>query len=71
MQNADILKLYKQMDDMEQTKEIVQLKNQIKETLYNNLRTHFLELTSIGRVVGYEELQNELTKTLELIEFQK
>ena len=69
--NTDILKLYKQLDDMEQTKEILLLKNQIKETLYQNLRTHFLELTSIGRVIGYDELQNELTKAIELIELQK
>jgi len=69
--NTDILKLYKQLDDMEQTKEIVQLKNQIKETLYQNLRMHFLELTSIGRVIGYDELQDELKKAIDLIELQK
>ena len=69
--NTDILKLYKQLDDMEQTKEVMQLKKQIKETLYYNLRTHFLELTSIGRVIGYDELQNELKKAIELVELQK
>ena len=69
--NSDILKLYRQLDDMEQTKEIIQLKNQIKETLYQNLRMHFLELTGIGRVIGYEELQEELKKAIELIELQK
>jgi hypothetical protein len=69
--NTDILKLYKQLDDMDQTKEIKQLKNQIKETLYQNLRMHFLELTSIGRVIGYDELQNELKKAIELVEAQK
>ncbi|HEY9047933.1 MAG TPA: hypothetical protein VIN08_18625 [Ohtaekwangia sp.] len=69
--NTDILKLYKQLDDMDQTKEVKQLKNQIKETLYQNLRVHFLELTSIGRVIGYDELQNELKKAIELIEAQK
>jgi len=69
--NRDILKLYKQLDDMEQTKQVIQLKNQIKETLYQNLRMHFLELTSIGRVIGYNELQGELQKAIELIESQK
>ena len=69
--NTDILKLYKQLDDMEQTKEIALLKNQIKETLYQNLRIHFLELTSIGRVIGYNELQDELKKAIDLIELQK
>ena len=69
--NTDILKLYKQLDDMDQTKEVKLLKNQIKETLYQNLRMHFLELTSIGRVIGYDELQNELKKAIELVEAQK
>jgi hypothetical protein len=32
---------------------------------------HFLELTSIGRVIGYDELQNELKKAIELVEAQK
>ncbi len=69
--NTDILKLYRQLEDMEQTKEVLQLRNQIKETLYQNLRMHFLELTSIGRVIGYDELQHELLKAVELIEMQK
>ena len=69
--SSDILKLYKQLDDMEQTKEVQQLKNQIKETLYQNLRMHFLELSSIGRVIGYDELQEELKKAIDLIELQK
>jgi hypothetical protein len=69
--NTDILKLYKQLDDMDQTKEVKLLKNQIRETLYPNLRMHFLELTSIGRVIGYDEFQNELKKTIELVEAQK
>ncbi|MBK7883772.1 MAG: hypothetical protein IPJ81_08220 [Chitinophagaceae bacterium] len=69
--NTDIVKLYKQLDDMEQTKEVKQLKNQIKETLYQNLRMHFLELTSISRVIGYDELQDELKKAVDLIELQK
>ena len=69
--NTDILKLYKQLDDMEQTKEVKLLKNQIKETLYQNLRIHFLELTNIGRVIGYDELKDELKKPIELVELQK
>lgn len=69
--STDILKLYRQLDDMEQTKEVKQLKNQIKETLYQNLRMHLLEMTSIGRVIGYDELQRELKKDVELVEAQK
>ncbi|MGH1334535.1 MAG: hypothetical protein ACRBFS_00295 [Aureispira sp.] len=71
MINKEIIKLYQQLEDMPQTKEIVQLKKQVKETLYQNLRTHFLELTNIGRVIGYDELQEELVKAIELLEMQK
>lgn len=69
--NSDLLKLYKQLESMEQTKEVTLLRNQIKETLYQNLRMHFLELTGIGRVIGFDELQNELLKAIELLELQK
>ena len=67
----DLLKLYKQLDDMNQTPEVVQIKNQIKESLYQELKMHFLELTGIGRVIGYDELQKELMKAIELLELQK
>ena len=69
--NSDILKLYKQLESMEQTKEVIQLQSQIKETLYQNLRMHFLELSSIGRVIGYDELQEEMKNAIELLELQK
>ncbi|CAD7839806.1 MAG: hypothetical protein [Olavius algarvensis Gamma 1 endosymbiont] len=69
--NTDLIVLYKQLDDMKQTEEVLQIKNQIKEALYQKLKVHFLELTGIGRVIGYEELQIELTKAIELIEIEK
>lgn len=69
--NKDLLALYKQLEGMEQSKEVLQLRKQIEETLYQNLRMHFLELTAIGRVIGYDELQRELSKAMELIELQK
>lgn len=69
--NTDLLKIYRQLDDMNQTKEVIQIKNQVKENLYQQLKLHFLELTGIGRVIGYEELQNELKKGIELLEIEK
>ncbi|MCB2262233.1 MAG: hypothetical protein LGR52_04740 [Candidatus Thiosymbion ectosymbiont of Robbea hypermnestra] len=69
--NTDLIVLYKQLDDMKQTEEVLQIKNQIKEVLYQKLKVHFLELTGIGRVIGYEELQTELAKAIELIEVEK
>ena len=46
--NAELLKTYKQLEGMPQTDEVVQIKNQIKESLYQQLRFHFLELSGIG-----------------------
>lgn len=69
--NTDLIKLYQRLEGMEQTNEVKLLKDQTRETLYQNMRTHFLELTRIGRVIGFDELQNELTKGGELLEFQK
>jgi site-specific DNA-adenine methylase len=66
--NTDLIKLYQQLEGMEQTNEVKLLKDQTRETLYQNLRTHFHELTKIGRVIGFDELQNELSKGKELLE---
>jgi len=32
---------------------------------------HFLELIGIGRVIGYDELQKELNKAIDLLEIEK
>jgi len=69
--NTELLKTYKQLEGMNQTDEVVQIKNQIKESLYQQLRFHFLELSGIGRVIGYDELQSELAKAIELLEIEK
>jgi len=69
--DTDLITLYKQLENMKQTEEVVQLKNQIRESLYQKLKMHFLELTGIGRVIGYEELQIELAKAIEFIEIEK
>jgi bisphosphoglycerate-independent phosphoglycerate mutase (AlkP superfamily) len=68
--NTDLLRLYRQLDDI-QSDEAKQLKNQIRETMSQNLRMHILELTSMGQVIGFNELQNELIKAIQLIEMQK
>jgi|GEM_PF-1507862 len=69
--NTDLIKLYQQLDDMNQTPEVLQIKNQIKESLYQQLKMHALELTGIGRVIGYTELQDELKKAIQLLEIEK
>lgn len=69
--NTDLIKLFEQLDDMEQTKEVLQIKNQIRESLYQNLRHHYLELIRIGRAIGYDELQAELQNAIHLLETDK
>ena len=49
--DTELLKTYKQLEGMNQTEEVIQIKNQIKESLYQQLRYHFLELSGIGRVI--------------------
>ena len=71
MANADIIKVYKQLEQMDETKDIKQLKEGIKETLYQNLRMHILEMASIGRVIGYAEVQEELKNAIKFVETQK
>ena len=66
--NNDLLKLYGQLQEMKQTPEVKQIKKQIEETLYQNLRTYSLELSSIGDVIGYDRLKTQLENTLKLIE---
>lgn len=69
--NTELLKTYKLLESMKQTEEVIQVKKQIQESLYQQLRFHFLELSGIGRVIGYDELQNELSKAIELLEIEK
>lgn len=66
--NNDLLKLYGQLQEMKQTPEVKQIKKQIEETLYHNLRTYSLELSSIGDVIGYDRLKTQLENALKLVE---
>jgi hypothetical protein len=66
--NNDLLKIYGQLQEMKQTPEVKQIKKQIEETLYQNLRTYSLELSSIGDVIGYERLKTQLENALKLVE---
>ena len=68
---AEMLKLYKQLEKMKASKDTAILKDQIKESLYQQLRLSFLDFLNIGRVIGYDQLKNEMLKAVELIEQQE
>jgi hypothetical protein len=66
--NSDLLKLYSQLHEMKQTAEVKQIRKQIEETLYQNLRLYSLELSSIGDVIGYDRLKTQLENALKLVQ---
>lgn len=68
MGNTDLLKLYKQLKEMKQTPEVKQLRKQVEETLYHNLKFYHLELSSIGEVIGFDRLRKEMENAMKLID---
>lgn len=68
--NTDLVKLYKDLEKLEQTKEVKQIKSDIKDTLYRDLRMSMLDAVSLGTVIGFNELETEMLKVIELIKMQ-
>lgn len=66
----ELIKLYKSLEDLEQNKEVKQIKKNIELNLYETLRTNMLQTSAIGDVIGYDNLKTELTRLLELIDIQ-
>lgn len=63
--DMELVKTYKLLEASEQTQEVVQIKNQIKESLHHQLKTHFKEVFAIGHVIGLDSVQDEFTKALQ------
>lgn len=66
----DLIKVYKELENMPQTEEILQVKESIKENLYQKMKMHTLELSAIGRVLGYDELKSELHKAISILDIE-
>ena len=69
--DMELLKTYKLLEDSQQTEEVKQIKNQIKESLYHQLKSHFKEMFAIGQVIGYDEVQKEFSKAIDILEVEK
>lgn len=69
--NMELLKTFKLLEESQQTDEVIQIKNQIKESLQHELKSHFNELFAIGQVIGYDEVQKEFTEAIRALEVQK
>lgn len=69
--NMELLKTFKRLEESQQTAEVIQIKNQIKESLQHELKSHFNELFAIGKVIGYDEIKREFTKAIHTLEVEK
>lgn len=63
----DLVKLYKELDTLKNATNPEAVKNHIEQTLYTKLRENFLELLEIGEVIGYDKLEAEMRKAVDLI----
>lgn len=64
--DMELLKTYKLLEESKQTKEVIQIKNQIKDSLHHQVKYHFKELMAIGQVIGYDEVEKEFTKAIKV-----
>ncbi|MBK7885073.1 MAG: hypothetical protein IPJ81_15780 [Chitinophagaceae bacterium] len=64
---SDLAKLYRELESEKQTPDVKKIRKNIKDKLNDKLRLHFLELLEIGGIIGYENLELELSKAAELV----
>jgi hypothetical protein len=69
--NTELVLMYKHLEDMEQTKEVLQMMKYVRERLYLELRENLLSSVGIGRIIGYDEMQSELIQAMNFIDKQK
>lgn len=56
---------------MKSTKQVQQLQNPTTENIYEHLRARFLELSSMGKIMGHEELLKALKNLTVAVQLQK
>lgn len=71
MLHNKLLRLYQDIEEMEQTKEVQSIKRKVSIILKDELRQNVLETVSIAEVVGYEEVESYLKNALELVQLYK
>lgn len=62
--DLELIKTYKLLEESQQTDEVIQIKNQIKDSLHHQLKVHFNELLAIGQVIGKDVVQKEFSKVM-------
>lgn len=71
MLHNKLLRLYQDIEEMEQTKEVQSIRRKIEIILKDELRQNVLETVSIAEVVGYDEIESYLKHALELVQMYK
>jgi hypothetical protein len=66
-----LITLYRQLDVMPQTEDVIKIKKMTKDILASNLKDYFTEYMNVGKVIGYDELKEDLLTAIELVEMQQ
>lgn len=66
-----LLRLYQEIDEMNQTEEVLLIKKKVGTILKDELRHNVLQTVSIAEVVGYEEVESYLKNALNLVQLYK
>lgn len=71
MLHNKLLRLYQEIEEMNQTEEVQAIKKKMATILRDELRQNVLETISIAEVVGYEEVETYLKNALDLVQLYK
>lgn len=65
---SELLQIYRQLQTMPNTPEVRQLRQDVSHTLRTRQREYFLSFLAIGDAIGYDDLQREFEKALDLLQ---
>ena len=68
IKDSNLLKVYMIVDKMEETKEVLKVKEDIKKILSESLKVAVLETSSIADVLGIEETKKIILDMYKMVE---
>lgn len=66
--NRALLRLYKDLQRMPDTPEVRSILEKIHDDLESDLQQSILNISEIGKVIGYERVREHFTKAVEIID---
>lgn len=66
--NRALLRLYKDLKHMPDTPEVRTILEKIQDDLESDLEQSILNISEIGKVIGYERVRDYFSKALEIID---